>query len=595
MCLFNFMSIYIISSIAASLIIIVILWWLKKFSLELIIDRALLIVRQICFGCRVFYGIRFTGDPVKSSSFVKNFSATSFDIYNKKSTVDNNHKRSDSYNKKSASFNKNPTSNVMDMASYVAKSFYALVLCTANNQGTKKLTIKGKEFKNIPLFNVKKDAKTDGKISGIKAKILMTENLSWKKSDKSGTSYPEPKCFDLSRRSRYSKGMDTGLDKKDHDLDISNKKTPSVDTNTYIKTEENQISEKIKNWDSRHKVVTKKNKTRGKENDRRGGNCETWVLKKDHMAVNKTIDGNISNENCSDSGILGNYSSDYHNWDLAVPEATGAENLLFFTYLRGKPKKEIENYVKTFWVGLMDAKGDIQINHVKHNIMRYRFTIQLKNSDENKALFIWFCIYIKPSRIHVNKDDDVVQWYSDVERPEEIKPFLDIFDSYPPLTSGLICKLEFLKNCMSKEKKNAVNWYKANRNNKYDKRTEISSYMSETGTRNISYFPVWLSGFIEGKGSFHIKEKKQGFFSLQVTEDKYILDMIHNFFDITTKVKKINNKNVYTLKIFKRTTISAIVLHCMTYPLLGLNNKMINLSIISTIKELKSDKETVKL
>jgi hypothetical protein len=51
--------------------------------------------------------------------------------------------------------------------------------------------------------------------------------------------------------------------------------------------------------------------------------------------------------------------------------------------------KENDNeYVKMFWVGLMDGDGSIQVNHWHKQSLQYRLVIKLKNLKSNYNMLI---------------------------------------------------------------------------------------------------------------------------------------------------------------------------------------------------------------
>jgi hypothetical protein len=62
---------------------------------------------------------------------------------------------------------------------------------------------------------------------------------------------------------------------------------------------------------------------------------------------------------------------------------------------------------------------------------------------------------------------------------------IKIFDNYPPLTSRLICQLEFMKNCLNN---NTLINFTENRNNKYLNQSKlIDKYANLT-------IPLYFSG-----------------------------------------------------------------------------------------------------
>jgi hypothetical protein len=110
--------------------------------------------------------------------------------------------------------------------------------------------------------------------------------------------------------------------------------------------------------------------------------------------------------------------------------------------------------------------------------------------------------------------------------------------------------------------KNNVEWYLKTRDNKYKADIDIIKI-------DYNYFNEWLSGFIEAKGCFSIRNiSKNHSFSIKQNNDKYILDMIKTHFDIKNNVRKIKN-NFWLIEIYRKSVLIKIITHCIEYPLLG--------------------------
>jgi hypothetical protein len=118
-------------------------------------------------------------------------------------------------------------------------------------------------------------------------------------------------------------------------------------------------------------------------------------------------------------------------------------------------------YIKMFWVGLMDGDGSIQVNHWRYQSLQYRLVIKLSNIISNYNMLIKIAKVIKGNVRITGKGKEII-WV--VNDKETIKEIIKIFEIYPLLTSKKICQLEFLKKCLLK---NSINWYLSNRNFKY--------------------------------------------------------------------------------------------------------------------------------
>ena len=210
----------------------------------------------------------------------------------------------------------------------------------------------------------------------------------------------------------------------------------------------------------------------------------------------------------------------------------------------------------------MDGNGSIQVNHCCMKSLQYRLIIKLSNLQSNYNMLLKIAITIGGS-VRIVKNKKEVLWV--VDNKKTILEIIDIFMLYPPLTLRLICQLKFLKICL---KNNSVKDYLDKRKLKYNDQLNIIKLL-KTSCANISYFPSWLSGFIEAQGCFSIgkKKKNHSFFIVQ-NIDFYILQKIKEFFDLRVMVRN-PNKKFFIVECFKKESLYKIVKHCTSYPLLG--------------------------
>jgi hypothetical protein len=214
-------------------------------------------------------------------------------------------------------------------------------------------------------------------------------------------------------------------------------------------------------------------------------------------------------------------------------------------------------YIHKFWVGLMDGDGSIQVNHWRYKNLQYRLVIKLEYCIENLTMLNLIAKYIG-GNVRIIKNNKFIIWV--VNERKHIQSLIDIFITYPPLTSRLRAQLAFMLDCFQQ---NNVSWYLNARNKKYfNQNIDVVNI-------NYNYFNEWLSGFIEAEGYFSIKNISTNHsFSIQQSNDKYILNAIKNHFHIKNKIRKINNK-FWLLEIYKKSTLIKIINHCSNYPLLG--------------------------
>lgn len=225
-----------------------------------------------------------------------------------------------------------------------------------------------------------------------------------------------------------------------------------------------------------------------------------------------------------------------------------------------------KEYLKMFWVGLMDGDGSIQVNHWRKKSLQYRLVIKLSNLTSNYNMLIKIAKVVGGSVIITGKDKEII-WV--VNKKETIQEIIKIFNIYPPLTSKKICQLKFLKECMVR---NSVDWYLLNRNNKYnDQQSIINSDMFglEKGILTLpNYFKGWFSGLIEAEGCFSIRKSNNHSFSIGQNDDIYLINVIKEYL-ATTNVVRNPYRNFYSLEIYKKETLKTIINHFNNYPLLG--------------------------
>ena len=232
-------------------------------------------------------------------------------------------------------------------------------------------------------------------------------------------------------------------------------------------------------------------------------------------------------------------------------------NLYIDYYLN---KNNYNEYIKMFWVGLMDGDGSIQVNHWRKQILQYRLIIKLSNLKSNYNMLIEIAKVIGGTVRITGKEKHVIWVVNDKKKVEEI---IKIFDIYPPLTSNKICQLAFLKTCLTET---SVKAYLLNRSLKYDKQLTIVNAKFNFNTLN--YFSEWLSGFIEAEGCFSIRKSNNDSFSIAQKNDLYLIEAIKQYFEINNKVRK-PCRDFYLIEVYKREVLLKITTHCTNYPLLG--------------------------
>lgn len=217
--------------------------------------------------------------------------------------------------------------------------------------------------------------------------------------------------------------------------------------------------------------------------------------------------------------------------------------------------KKDSDYIKKFWVGLMDGDGSIQVNHWRRKNLQYRLIIKLKFDPRNLQMLNLIKEDIG-GRVRIIKNEYII-WV--VDNKISIINIIKIFEKYPPLTYRLNAQLLFMKNCLIN---NDIKMYFDQRNKKY--------LFRDIFIQNIdsNYFNEWLSGFIEAEGSFSLRIRKNHSFNIGQKNEKFLIEYIKTHFKIQSQVR-CNKGNFWIIETYRKSTLLNIIEHCDKYPLLG--------------------------
>lgn len=219
-----------------------------------------------------------------------------------------------------------------------------------------------------------------------------------------------------------------------------------------------------------------------------------------------------------------------------------------------------KEYIKMFWVGLMDGDGSIQVNHWREKSLQYRLVIKLSNIKSNYNMLVEIAKVVGGTVRITGKEADVI-WV--VNKKEEIIEIIKIFETYPPLTSKKICQLAFLKTCLTEI---SVKKYLSTRDTKFKEQFAIIN--ANTNLKVPTYFKAWLSGFIEAEGCFSIRKTEAHSFSIGQNDDVYLIEAIKQYFEVSNKVRNPYG-NFHFIEVYKKEALARIIAHCTNYPLLG--------------------------
>ena len=214
------------------------------------------------------------------------------------------------------------------------------------------------------------------------------------------------------------------------------------------------------------------------------------------------------------------------------------------------------NYLNPFTVGLIDGAGILQVNHNNIKYLEFRILVKLINKPINYEILNLIQINYGGNVYRVNNNIYIEWVINDINTI--INRIIPLFKTYPPITSRIRVQLNFMIKCIASFNQST---YFVNRNLKYN-----MPLNDNINIINISYFPSWLSGFIEAKGSWI---KRTGGFSFTICHnyDKFILENILLYFN---QSKSINlKKNYHIINIDNIVNIEKMINHCINYPVKG--------------------------
>ena len=108
--------------------------------------------------------------------------------------------------------------------------------------------------------------------------------------------------------------------------------------------------------------------------------------------------------------ILSNASLDVALHDTFLIDSYSLTSFITLsTIIKNEDSKiSYDEYIKMFWVGLMDGDGSIQVNHWRNNSLQFRVIIKLSNIKSNYNMLIEIAKVIGGSVRITGGGDDVI-------------------------------------------------------------------------------------------------------------------------------------------------------------------------------------------
>lgn len=244
-------------------------------------------------------------------------------------------------------------------------------------------------------------------------------------------------------------------------------------------------------------------------------------------------------------------------------------------FLDEKSETDIKDYIEQFFVGLLEGDGTITVDFISSSKRRVRIVIALKNIEENKFMLNLIEKYVG-GRVVIERNNKYVTWYA-TSKTDTAKVFA-ILAKYPLLSTRKLCQLEFAKYSIISRQDIPEEEFIKLRDNKY-KNQEAMLDWKDKNFVVPSYFPAWLSGFIEAEGHFRIVKRDSG--SIRVSQfiigqnyEKYLLKAILIYFNKENKISYTLSKGVtyYKIHLGGPEVRSLLASQFNSYPLLGDKN-----------------------
>lgn len=103
-------------------------------------------------------------------------------------------------------------------------------------------------------------------------------------------------------------------------------------------------------------------------------------------------------------------------------------------------RNNYNEYIKMFWVGLMDGNGTIQVNHWREQSLQYRLIIKLSNFKSNYNMLVEIAKIVGGTVRVAGKGKNVI-WVAN--KKQEVEEIIKIYETYLPLTSKKSVNLHF--------------------------------------------------------------------------------------------------------------------------------------------------------
>jgi hypothetical protein len=181
-------------------------------------------------------------------------------------------------------------------------------------------------------------------------------------------------------------------------------------------------------------------------------------------------------------------------------------------------------------------------------------------------------------RVSIERNSTFVTWYA--TNKTTLSKVFSILNRYPLLSTRKQCQLNFAKFILNSKKDISKEKFYILRDDKYKNQKEMLVWNNKNFVLP-SYFPAWLSGFVESEGHFKLVKNsnntiKSSQFIIGQNNEKHLLKSILIYFNrenktISTTLNKVGIPH-YKLHLSGKDLRSSLFSHFNSYPLLGDKN-----------------------
>ena len=224
-------------------------------------------------------------------------------------------------------------------------------------------------------------------------------------------------------------------------------------------------------------------------------------------------------------------------------------------------KNKNTNFYIGFFLGLLEGDGSIQVNSWKKTYLQFRIIIKLKENLENYKMCVKLRDTLGIMNLHVRHGYVILV----EDHKKKLPKIMQIIENNGLLTTHRQKQYIFFRYCFySNITFSEYFWIKQNFDNwlflqqlPQNKSLDILKIEPNVIIKK-SYFPDWLSGFVEAEGCFCIRKNRTCAFSIAQKNEKNIILAIQNFWNLPNKVQ-VKANGLFVIETYNRQILKVII------------------------------------